>query len=167
MTTQQIVSLFKARRAGRGKWIAHCTVHGRDRTPSLSIAEGRNGNTLMRCWAGCDPSVVLGTVGLTLKDLFADTKPDREAMELAEKHRAEAGRERMKMWRELRRTRDLRQYWEVQTKQLAKLLMDAPERGRLYAFFRDALQKARRFDKQEVELMCKLYKFKKEDLPWG
>lgn len=121
----------------------------------------------MRCWAGCDLAVVLGTVGLTLRDLFADTKPDREAMALAEKQRAEAGRERMKMRRELRRVQDLRRYWEDQTEQLSKLLMEAPERGRLDALFRGALQKARRLDKQEVELMCKLHKFKKEDLPWG
>jgi len=73
LTTLQIAKLFRAKRVGRGKYMAHCPIHGRDRNASLEIKEGRNpGTTIVGCYAGCDKLVILGTVGLTLADLFAD-----------------------------------------------------------------------------------------------
>jgi hypothetical protein len=167
MTTRQIVSLFKARRAGRGKFIARCPVHGRDRSPSLYITERPNGSTGVHCFAGCPVQAVLGAVGLTLRDLFVDTKPDREAMALAEKLRAEAGRERMKLRQELRKVTVWRKHWEGKVRELGKLLAERPESDRLNELFRGALQKWRRFGRQEVELMCQIHKFKRGDLPWG
>lgn len=83
MTTTQIARLFKARRAGRGKFIAKCPVHGRDRSPSLYITERKDGNTGVHCFAGCDVRAVLGAVGIGLKDLFLDSdwKPSPEMLE--------------------------------------------------------------------------------------
>lgn len=47
-----------------GGWLIPCPCpsHGRgrgDRNPSLSIADGRDGRLLVRCYAGCDPAQVL------------------------------------------------------------------------------------------------------------
>ncbi len=57
-TVAAIAHALKGQRTRQG-WIAHCPVagHGRgrgDRTRSLSLAEGRGGSVLMKCFAGCD-----------------------------------------------------------------------------------------------------------------
>ena len=112
MTTEQIARLFKARKAGRGKWMAKCSVH-RDRMASLEIKAGKKpGSTIVGCYAGCDKVAVLAAVGLRLCDLFADTKPDREALALAEKMRAEAGRKRMAKKRQWRKAIEQRRCWK-------------------------------------------------------
>ena len=42
MTANEFASLLNARRIGPGRWMAKCPGHP-DRTPSLSIATGRDG----------------------------------------------------------------------------------------------------------------------------
>ena len=63
-----------ARRTGVGRWIAHCPAHP-DRSPSLSIAAGRDGKVLVRCWVGCDLTTVLKSAGLSVSSLFPSGPP--------------------------------------------------------------------------------------------
>ena len=73
MNVEQIADTFHARRVG-ANWMGRCPteLHVRgDRHASLSIREGRDGRTLIHCWAGCDTSAVLAAVGLRMSDLFA------------------------------------------------------------------------------------------------
>lgn len=58
------------RKAGDG-WSAKCPAH-QDRSASLSIGEGRDGRTLVHCFAGCAVADILATVGLELADLFPE-----------------------------------------------------------------------------------------------
>ncbi len=51
------------------KWSARCPAHT-DRRPSLSIAEGVDGQVLLKCHAGCDTAEVLGELDLTWADLY-------------------------------------------------------------------------------------------------
>lgn len=52
MTSAERTALaLDGRRTGRG-WIARCPAHD-DRSPSLAIAEGRDGCVVVRCHAGC------------------------------------------------------------------------------------------------------------------
>lgn len=56
-----------------GRWLARCPgpLHRRgDRNRSLSIGETSDGTVLIRCFAGCEPTEILGAVGLELRDLF-------------------------------------------------------------------------------------------------
>jgi hypothetical protein len=46
-----------------------------DRNRSLSVGETSDGTVLIRCFAGCGPTEILGAVGLELRDLF----PPRES----------------------------------------------------------------------------------------
>jgi hypothetical protein len=65
--------LDRVRRTGDARWLATCPgpLHGRgDRNPSLSIGETSDGTVLIRCFAGCGPTEILGAVGLELRDLF-------------------------------------------------------------------------------------------------
>jgi hypothetical protein len=77
MTASEFARLLNARRVGKGKWIAKCTAHP-DRTPSLSIAEGRRVPVVIRCMSqNCDPRAILDAMGLRWGDLF-DGKPTPE-----------------------------------------------------------------------------------------
>ena len=63
--------LRRVRRSGGG-WVACCPAH-EDRSPSLSVREGRDGRVLVHCHAGCRPEDVVAATGLTMRDLFADS----------------------------------------------------------------------------------------------
>ncbi len=64
--------LTSPRVEGRG-WLALCPVHG-DKSPSLRIDVGDNGNALVVCRsAGCAAADIVDALGLTLADLFVRT----------------------------------------------------------------------------------------------
>jgi hypothetical protein len=66
--------LHRVKRTGPCKWLACCPAH-EDATPSLSVKEGDDGRLLLKCWAGCSVDEVVGSLGLTLADLFPP-RPD-------------------------------------------------------------------------------------------
>ncbi len=68
--------LDRVRRTGKG-WSARCPAH-EDRDPSLSIAEGADGQVLLYCHAGCALEDVVRALRLELSDLFEhDGAPHR------------------------------------------------------------------------------------------
>jgi len=77
MTAGEFVSLLEAHgchpRPNGAGWQARCPAH-QDSNPSLSISEGADGRTLVRCHAGCDVKAICGALGVALADLF----PSRE-----------------------------------------------------------------------------------------
>jgi DNA primase len=74
------------RRSGRG-WVAKCPAHA-DRSPSLSIAEGDEGRTLVKCFAGCHVTDVLAALGLDLQDLFPERVRDLSPLGRAQRREA-------------------------------------------------------------------------------
>lgn len=73
-STREILSRFdKVRPAGKNQWLAPCPAH-QDKSPSLSIKETEQGNTLVHCFAGCTPRDVVGAIGLGLNDLFLEQR---------------------------------------------------------------------------------------------
>jgi len=74
MKTSEFALLVRGQRTGRGRWKARCPAHV-DRSPSLSIAEGEDGRTLIRCFAGCTVDSILSALQLQRKDLFAGPPP--------------------------------------------------------------------------------------------
>jgi AAA domain/CHC2 zinc finger len=67
---EEIVDRLNAKRNGT-QWRAKCPAHD-DRTPSLSISEGRDGRVLLKCHAGCGLEDILAAAGLTKADLFPE-----------------------------------------------------------------------------------------------
>lgn len=53
--------------------MAKCPAHG-DKHQSLSISE-KDGRILVNCHAGCSANAIVGAMGLELKDLFQDSRP--------------------------------------------------------------------------------------------
>lgn len=66
-----LACLDAVKRAGPG-WMARCPAH-EDRTPSLSVSEGREG-VLLTCHAGCPTEKVVAAIGLDMRDLFHEPK---------------------------------------------------------------------------------------------
>ena len=60
--------LSKVRESGEG-YSALCPAHD-DNKPSLSISTGEDGRILIHCFAGCETSDVLYSMGLQFRDLF-------------------------------------------------------------------------------------------------
>jgi archaellum biogenesis ATPase FlaH len=59
------------RRSGTG-WSARCPAH-EDRSPSLSIADGRDGAVLLKCFAGCTLPQICAAIAIEERDLFPET----------------------------------------------------------------------------------------------
>lgn len=52
-------------------WTCRCPSHD-DRNPSLSIAQGDNGNVVWNCHAGCTQEAVIAALGLRFADLMPE-----------------------------------------------------------------------------------------------
>ncbi len=70
--TQVLNRLENARRSGKG-WTSRCPGHD-DRHNSLSIGEGDDGRVLLCCHAGCSAGDFVSKIGLTMADLFEQSK---------------------------------------------------------------------------------------------
>lgn len=65
----------KKRKTGQG-FLTRCPAHDdSDKTPSLSISPARDGGVLVKCFAGCTAPEIVGSLGLTMKDLFSKEQP--------------------------------------------------------------------------------------------
>jgi hypothetical protein len=84
MTAESLADTLKARPTGRLKWVARCPAH-EDRSPSLSITEGRDGRVLVHCFGGCRPEAILEAIGLTFADLKPTATPLSERAQLTRK----------------------------------------------------------------------------------
>lgn len=82
MNAFEFVALVQARKVGASRWVAQCPAHA-DRSPSLSISQGDDGRLLLHCFAGCNPSKILSTFGLKIRDLFAGPPPSPEQLRAA------------------------------------------------------------------------------------
>lgn len=150
----QVAEHLQARRTGPGRWIAKCPAHD-DRSPSLSIAAGREGRALVRCFAGCDLAQILAASGLTPGSLFSGPrlKPQQLAAAAAERdrrqqaHQAQRETEREAVdWLRLR--------WQANAQTVAQLahrltLMpdDAPGASALTTHFHRVLMEQRLIDR--------------------
>jgi hypothetical protein len=65
-----IAQLEGVRKNGAG-YMARCPAHD-DRTPSLSVSEGKNGGVVLHCHAGCTVEAITAALGMTPADLCAD-----------------------------------------------------------------------------------------------
>src|SRR5690348_2329603 len=59
----------KVKETSKATWMALCPSHP-DKTHSLSIRLADDGRVLINCFAGCSASEIVGSIGLSLEDLF-------------------------------------------------------------------------------------------------
>ena len=92
-----LAKLPDVKKAGKG-WSARCPAH-EDQRASLSIGEGEDGRSLVKCHAGCTVEAICTAVGLRVVDLMptanklpTPTKPKRKTHIVAQyDYRDEAG----------------------------------------------------------------------------
>lgn len=78
MTLDAFLALLsQVRERKNGWWEACCPAHD-DRSPSLKIRAGDRG-LIIKCWTGCSTVAVCEALGIKVKDLFYDGKPDAAA----------------------------------------------------------------------------------------
>lgn len=78
MTAAVFADLVQARRTGAGRWKARCASHN-DRSPSLSIREGKDGHVRLLCRAGCSLNAILAALHLVRDDLSGPTPSPAQA----------------------------------------------------------------------------------------
>jgi hypothetical protein len=103
MNLDDILSHLRGLRRSGGGWQAFCPAHSDDKTPSLSIREGKNGKVLLHCFggAGCSYRQIVEALGLApqtapMPVLHSTVKPVRQP---DDRSRVEAARH---IWREAR-----------------------------------------------------------------
>ncbi len=69
MTSLEFLARLSGAKANGRGWMAICPAHD-DRAPSLSISEGDDGRTLLKCHAGCSTANIVKALGLQMSDLF-------------------------------------------------------------------------------------------------
>lgn len=93
MTYEKILSHFQVKKYGNGKAQALCPVHP-DKEASLTITQGNDGKTLLKCHAGCSSESVVLAAGLKMADLFSENRLSEERwrtyIESREKRKIEA-----------------------------------------------------------------------------
>ena len=62
--TRRFLELLDNVKSGSTGWTSRCPAH-EDRENSLSIDEGKDGRTLVKCFAGCPTTAIIESVGLT------------------------------------------------------------------------------------------------------
>lgn len=68
---ERLTSLLSARGLRVSRSLFRCPAH-EDARASLSVSEGRDGRALLKCHAGCTVEAIVASLGLDMKDLFAD-----------------------------------------------------------------------------------------------
>ncbi len=71
MLTSEILARLGAKQ-NNGAWWAKCPAH-KDNNPSLKIDEGKGGQTLAKCFAGCSFEDVCAASGIPPEEWFGDT----------------------------------------------------------------------------------------------
>ena len=72
MSFESNLSHFEIVKRSRDGALAFCSAH-KDKKPSLSISKGKDGRTLLNCFAGCKVEDIVRAAGLEVEDLFDDT----------------------------------------------------------------------------------------------
>ncbi len=74
MTAPQILARLERVSKTSSGWTSRCPAH-EDARPSLSIATAEDGRVLLRCFAGCELSAILGALRIEVRDLFPEPAP--------------------------------------------------------------------------------------------
>ena len=72
-----------AKRRPNGQYLVKCPAHA-DKTPSLSVGQGKHGGIILKCFAECSAEAICEALGITLRDLMPPSggpEPRREVVQ--------------------------------------------------------------------------------------
>ena len=142
VTLKDIVRLLGGKRGGMCRCpnkAAH--AHG-DRNRSLSVRE-RDGWVRLKCFSGCTREQIVAAMGLRIRDLALGAMPDKAALALAERLRADEERKRKAKRRREGEAIDRARKWEACRDALGFLLIQRPEDSKLASLFHHACNMCR------------------------
>ena len=144
MTALEVARLLHARKTSKGKWQASCPAHGRDKHPSLSITEGKSA-VLLKCWShDCTPKSICEALGLTVSDLFYESRPRAPAhLKRMEAQRKADERKEVAEKAKKRRLIEQANYWRAEVQRLGKLLAEQPDSDKIARQFHWAVDRQR------------------------
>jgi hypothetical protein len=96
----RVLDLLDGVSEGTNGWTSLCPAHD-DNNPSLSIAEGKDGRVLLKCFAGCEPEEIVAVLGLKMADLFPQPRGKRAGSGLTLEEYAQAKRLPMEFLKKL------------------------------------------------------------------
>lgn len=74
MTFDSFLSRLEGVHRSGNQATARCPAH-EDKHQSLSVGVGQGGRIILNCHAGCKPQAIVGALGLSLRDLFTEDRP--------------------------------------------------------------------------------------------
>jgi KaiC/GvpD/RAD55 family RecA-like ATPase/5S rRNA maturation endonuclease (ribonuclease M5) len=75
MKYEEFIARFEKQKPTQRGVMVVCPAHDDSpKTPSLSVSKSRDGGVLLKCFANCTAESVVASLGLTMKDLFAEEK---------------------------------------------------------------------------------------------
>lgn len=77
MNVEAFLARLQGVRHNGSGWQARCPAH-EDRSPSLSVSEGRDGRVLLHCFSGCSAESVCAALQIRVGDLFGERGAARE-----------------------------------------------------------------------------------------
>jgi hypothetical protein len=96
-------------------------------------------------------------MGLKVRDLSLNGRPDPKQAAEMERVRLKSERERKRIKAKLRRTREQALYWNRRQTELGKQLAESIDSDKLASLFHRACQIAQELDSSSREQLCKLY----------
>jgi hypothetical protein len=141
MTADVFAVLVQAKHTGAGHWKARCAAHN-DRSPSLAIREGEDGQVTLFCRAGCSLDAILAALHLVRDDLSGPPPSPEQAAAIRaayETCQSAARAERKARLAALNRVGKL----QAVVSELASTLMRSPENTALARLLESASDKLR------------------------
>ena len=83
MTAEELAARCEGAKKTPGGYLVRCPAH-EDRSPSLSLGDGRDGRVLLHCFAGCSFASIVAALHLDPADLSPNATAERAAMADAE-----------------------------------------------------------------------------------
>ena len=124
---------YGLKQVGNNKYLCRCPSH-EDKSPSLTITLQPGDKTLIHCFAGCQAEDILGSVDLSMTDLFPDND-DFDSKQFKKKQEISYQREQfMKDYRLVVLAEENVKRGVLLSKQDLKLMTDAQKRIMHYKF---------------------------------
>ena len=116
----------------------------------------KNGWVTLKCFTGCEREEILAAMGLKLRDLALNERPDPKAQAEMERIRVKEATERKRIKANWRRVLEQAIYWRSRRDELGKLLHETPNSDKIASLFNAACYRAAHLSDSELHLLEKI-----------
>lgn len=95
MQVGELLNRLQGLKRTNSGWMAKCPAHD-DKKQSLSISVGQDNRILLNCHAGCTTEAIMGRLGLSMRDLFAEPMDRPQRKQLVATYKYSNGAEKLR-----------------------------------------------------------------------